>query len=125
MDKIPTAIAVVPGYYLVCYNTNNGNTTISRAVVPGYYLVCYNLSDGSISCNMAVVPGYYLVCYNTEEELKDLPFAVVPGYYLVCYNGNGEPCIIQMIMQGSIFQKANKNDYNRWKKHILRKNQEI
>ena len=30
-----------------------------------------------------------------------------------------------MIMQGSIFQKANKNDYNRWKKHILRKNQEI
>jgi len=30
-----------------------------------------------------------------------------------------------MIMQGSIFQKANKNDYNRWKKHILKKNQEI
>jgi hypothetical protein len=24
-------------------------------------------------------------------------------------------------MQGSIFQKANKNDYNRWKKHILKK----
>ena len=74
---------------------------------------------------LAVVPGYYLVCYNIEDEQEREAKAVVPGYYLVCYNGNGEPCIIQMIMQGSIFQKANKNDYNRWKKHILRKNQEI
>ena len=37
-------MAVVPGYYLVCYNEThltNGNET---AVVPGYYLVCYNVS---------------------------------------------------------------------------------
>ena len=74
---------------------------------------------------LAVVPGYYLVCYNRPPKAMRINVAVVPGYYLVCYNGNGEPCIIQMIMQGSIFQKANKNDYNRWKKHILRKNQEI
>ena len=30
-----------------------------------------------------------------------------------------------MIMQGSIFQKANKNDYNRWKKHILKKSRNM
>ena len=95
------------------------------AVVPGYYLVCYNNAVVIMRYDRAVVPGYYLVCYNTKDYLLVYTLAVVPGYYLVCYNGNGEPCIIQMIMQGSIFQKANKNDYNRWKKHILRKNQEI
>ena len=34
------------------------------AVVPGYYLVCYNNNDFIISSGIAVVPGYYLVCYN-------------------------------------------------------------
>ena len=34
--------AVVPGYYLVCYNFNNTDIDIFAAVVPGYYLVCYN-----------------------------------------------------------------------------------
>ena len=98
---------------------------IQPAVVPGYYLVCYNPMPGNPKRLYAVVPGYYLVCYNSSFVILFGQYAVVPGYYLVCYNGNGEPCIIQMIMQGSIFQKANKNDYNRWKKHILRKNQEI
>ena len=99
--------------------------TMRQAVVPGYYLVCYNRKSEPLLQRWAVVPGYYLVCYNRRIRHSDKAVAVVPGYYLVCYNGNGEPCIIQMIMQGSIFQKANKNDYNRWKKHILRKNQEI
>ena len=98
---------------------------MEQAVVPGYYLVCYNAIKVSSRTLCAVVPGYYLVCYNLQGLHRAKTTAVVPGYYLVCYNGNGEPCIIQMIMQGSIFQKANKNDYNRWKKHILRKNQEI
>ena len=35
-----------------------------NAVVPGYYLVCYNLEERSINYHLAVVPGYYLVCYN-------------------------------------------------------------
>ena len=117
--------AVVPGYYLVCYNCVNKFTLSPPAVVPGYYLVCYNYAPTFSFAAAAVVPGYYLVCYNLLVCSNLLQLAVVPGYYLVCYNGNGEPCIIQMIMQGSIFQKANKNDYNRWKKHILRKNQEI
>ena len=34
--------AVVPGYYLVCYNRKNGEQNPEQAVVPGYYLVCYN-----------------------------------------------------------------------------------
>ena len=34
--------AVVPGYYLVCYNRKNRGVTADHAVVPGYYLVCYN-----------------------------------------------------------------------------------
>ena len=34
---------VVPGYYLVCYNTNGQNVVDENVVVPGYYLVCYNL----------------------------------------------------------------------------------
>ena len=34
------------------------------AVVPGYYLVCYNYTLGTNSAPYAVVPGYYLVCYN-------------------------------------------------------------
>ena len=117
--------AVVPGYYLVCYNQGNGKEVKRMAVVPGYYLVCYNYIPFDTLSVYAVVPGYYLVCYNRRIRHSDKAVAVVPGYYLVCYNGNGEPCIIQMIMQGSIFQKANKNNYNRWKKHILRKNQEI
>ena len=36
----------------------------SDAVVPGYYLVCYNIPSGLAESQMAVVPGYYLVCYN-------------------------------------------------------------
>ena len=35
-------IAVVPGYYLVCYNPKGSFTEFPEAVVPGYYLVCYN-----------------------------------------------------------------------------------
>ena len=34
--------AVVPGYYLVCYNTDARDSQTITAVVPGYYLVCYN-----------------------------------------------------------------------------------
>ena len=34
------------------------------AVVPGYYLVCYNNSETIMFTTLAVVPGYYLVCYN-------------------------------------------------------------
>ena len=34
------------------------------AVVPGYYLVCYNLIPVLLLRSAAVVPGYYLVCYN-------------------------------------------------------------
>ena len=34
--------AVVPGYYLVCYNYDHEGRVFARAVVPGYYLVCYN-----------------------------------------------------------------------------------
>ena len=37
----------------------------NAAVVPGYYLVCYNCSPQKIIKPSAVVPGYYLVCYNT------------------------------------------------------------
>ena len=36
------SLAVVPGYYLVCYNPHHMNTNAIAAVVPGYYLVCYN-----------------------------------------------------------------------------------
>ena len=34
------------------------------AVVPGYYLVCYNSIQFAFNSQSAVVPGYYLVCYN-------------------------------------------------------------
>ena len=34
------------------------------AVVPGYYLVCYNRQFRERDTRFAVVPGYYLVCYN-------------------------------------------------------------
>ena len=37
---------------------------MTEAVVPGYYLVCYNLEFGEMFSAGAVVPGYYLVCYN-------------------------------------------------------------
>ena len=35
--------AVVPGYYLVCYNAEFKKNGVEMAVVPGYYLVCYNI----------------------------------------------------------------------------------
>ncbi len=35
-------LAVVPGYYLVCYNHKSYGIKLGNAVVPGYYLVCYN-----------------------------------------------------------------------------------
>ena len=56
------------------------------AVVPGYYLVCYNIFPIFVTLHVAVVPGYYLVCYNSAPVLLSLAYAVVPGYYLVCYN---------------------------------------
>ena len=79
-----------------------------RAVVPGYYLVCYNQLKDLTTSTAAVVPGYYLVCYNSIIIYLSSSHAVVPGYYLVCYNGNGKPCIIPVIMQGFIFQKTSK-----------------
>ena len=57
------------------------------AVVPGYYLVCYNRCFAFSRVATAVVPGYYLVCYNPNGSFIEFPDAVVPGYYLVCYNG--------------------------------------
>ena len=80
----------------------------NAAVVPGYYLVCYNLRSAGFYQGPAVVPGYYLVCYNNQIDIQTASDAVVPGYYLVCYNGNGKPCIIPVIMQGFIFQKTSK-----------------
>ena len=68
-------MAVVPGYYLVCYNQDLENWIISDAVVPGYYLVCYNFPRLWDYVLFAVVPGYYLVCYNRslyEEESNGL-----------------------------------------------------
>ena len=56
------------------------------AVVPGYYLVCYNFVKRLLGSQNAVVPGYYLVCYNQYLRFAPLADAVVPGYYLVCYN---------------------------------------
>ena len=44
------------------------NITRTIAVVPGYYLVCYNTSPTLISTQFAVVPGYYLVCYNSQQR---------------------------------------------------------
>ena len=38
----------------------------SIAVVPGYYLVCYNFHFYLLFHTFAVVPGYYLVCYNLK-----------------------------------------------------------
>ena len=60
-------LAVVPGYYLVCYNLPTLFSAFSHAVVPGYYLVCYNMFPRKENENMAVVPGYYLVCYNSTN----------------------------------------------------------
>ena len=40
------------------------------AVVPGYYLVCYNIAASVILPASAVVPGYYLVCYNRGEVMN-------------------------------------------------------
>ena len=57
-------VAVVPGYYLVCYNHNPIYQWLFYAVVPGYYLVCYNNRLCIVIGDSAVVPGYYLVCYN-------------------------------------------------------------
>ena len=84
------------------------NTNAIAAVVPGYYLVCYNHHMNTRAIAEAVVPGYYLVCYNSFTVLDFVDLAVVPGYYLVCYNGNGKPCRIPVIMQGFIFQKTSK-----------------
>ena len=40
--------AVVPGYYLVCYNSEKSGENPRPAVVPGYYLVCYNIGSFNI-----------------------------------------------------------------------------
>ena len=62
------------------------SATTLNAVVPGYYLVCYNMEVMDKAREVAVVPGYYLVCYNWRSTRKRNSLAVVPGYYLVCYN---------------------------------------
>ena len=48
---------------MVCINT---------AVVPGYYLVCYNNISHIFSSVFAVVPGYYLVCYNQQTAKRNI-----------------------------------------------------
>ncbi len=66
-------LVVVPGYYLVCYNSLLGFTYKIFVVVPGYYLVCYNPLTISITSSRVVVPGYYLVCYNRERKTLHNP----------------------------------------------------
>ena len=63
-EQYTVGVAVVPGYYLVCYNPLVSKAVTCTAVVPGYYLVCYNQSISDAFNEGAVVPGYYLVCYN-------------------------------------------------------------
>ena len=41
--------AVVPGYYLVCYNSLLPLEEYDLAVVPGYYLVCYNFNNNKVA----------------------------------------------------------------------------
>ena len=48
-------------------------TAKSNAVVPGYYLVCYNHIPRTSLLTVAVVPGYYLVCYNRERKTLHNP----------------------------------------------------
>ena len=43
-EQYTVGVAVVPGYYLVCYNHRLQPPRSKHAVVPGYYLVCYNPS---------------------------------------------------------------------------------
>ena len=43
---------------------------VPAAVVPGYYLVCYNGFGTDEDGEAAVVPGYYLVCYNIQENVS-------------------------------------------------------
>ena len=43
----------------------------TRAVVPGYYLVCYNKRKSMNIRYFAVVPGYYLVCYNFRNSMRN------------------------------------------------------
>ena len=45
------SVAVVPGYYLVCYNIKRLGIEKAKAVVPGYYLVCYNYSSENVYLN--------------------------------------------------------------------------
>ena len=66
-------MAVVPGYYLVCYNIQYSHWDGTSAVVPGYYLVCYNVPVARTVSPAAVVPGYYLVCYNRERKTLHNP----------------------------------------------------
>ena len=47
--------------------------TTQSAVVPGYYLVCYNERGEMTLQEVAVVPGYYLVCYNRERKTLHNP----------------------------------------------------
>ena len=42
-------------------------------VVPGYYLVCYNTGKQIKEATGVVVPGYYLVCYNRERKTLHNP----------------------------------------------------
>ena len=48
-------------------------THTTNAVVPGYYLVCYNKTEDYEILKTAVVPGYYLVCYNRERKTLHNP----------------------------------------------------
>mgnify|MGYP007101502692 FL=1 len=56
------------------------------AVVPGYYLVCYNYCTFIAYHTIAVAVSYTQVCYNHPANNHYPALAVVPGYYLVCYN---------------------------------------
>ena len=56
------------------------------AVVPGYYLVCYNSEVVDKKAVAAVVPGYYLVCYNGDFKMGKvltLQFPVITWYVII------------------------------------------
>ena len=90
--------AVVPGYYLVCYNATWNREDDCFAVVPGYYLVCYNYSDYEEAVALAVVPGYYLVCYNCDDDTCNdikLQFPVITWYVIIAKGKTERPDVLQ------------------------------
>ena len=72
-------------------------------MIPGYFLVWYDSGQIGNIAQKAVIPGYFLVWYDCRQLLNFSAVAVIPGYFLVWYDQHPIPDMLLWSCDSRLF----------------------